>query len=278
MDTKRDDPSNKLVPVDEAKLEEVSKAGDKESTSGEARSQDLREIISARKGRSRKRDSSISSASSSGSNGSDNRQRRRKRTRRRSNSDSSRDSEVKRDRKKPEKFDDEKKQARYEEFLQRQKERRAEDSSRQGSFRETNLDARGRRRGNGDGRFQRNFERSSRMEKIGLGHEKGTSLRRLPEFGLAKSECQRPCKTMGGYCVFVSGIHEETSKDELEDRFFDYGTVNKLVLPRHRQTGKLRGYAVVVFEHAADAKEAIDEVNNTELMGETVKVGWLFIE
>jgi len=164
-------------------------------------------------------------------------------------------------------FKDKDKQARYEEFKRNQRIHR--------DTKQVDKNDHERRRGPD---LSRKYYQSSQLSKIGRGHDRGATLRRLPETGAAKSMCSEPCKSIDGYAIFASGLHEETSKEDIEDKFGDFGTVKRLILPRNRKTGMLRGYALIKYEHGADAQDAIDALNKTQMLGQTLNVGWVFIK
>jgi hypothetical protein len=72
--------------------------------------------------------------------------------------------------------------------------------------------------------------------------------------------------------LFVGGLSFETSTDELREAFSKFGNVLDAAVISDRSTGRSRGFGFVTFEHAADALQAIAQMNGSELDGRTLKV------
>ena len=90
------------------------------------------------------------------------------------------------------------------------------------------------------------------------------------------SEKFKPLKSIEGYILFCRNINEEATEDEIEDLFNIYGIVKKLQLDLNRKTGNLKGYALIEYETLAEAEDAIKNLDNTEFMGQKIKVDFAF--
>merc|ERR1719181_2593575 len=82
--------------------------------------------------------------------------------------------------------------------------------------------------------------RGGRFEKVTPNEEEGEEVK------------GQPLKSVEGWCIFVSGLHQDTPEEDLIVRFEEYG----------------------------EAKSAIDEMNGQELLGmdDVLQVGWAFLQ
>ncbi|GFT92445.1 peptidyl-prolyl cis-trans isomerase E [Nephila pilipes] len=72
--------------------------------------------------------------------------------------------------------------------------------------------------------------------------------------------------------VYVGGLAEEVNKDIIHAAFIPFGEIIDIQIPLDYETQKHRGFAFVEFEAAEEAAAAIDNMNDSELFGRTIRV------
>ncbi len=72
--------------------------------------------------------------------------------------------------------------------------------------------------------------------------------------------------------IFVGNLSYQTTQDELEAAFSQYGSVERVSLIRDRDTGQSRGFAFVEMANPEEANKAITGLNGRELNGRAMNV------
>lgn len=72
--------------------------------------------------------------------------------------------------------------------------------------------------------------------------------------------------------IFAGNLSCRTSEEQVRKIFQEYGTVEKVELVYDRGTGRSRGFAFVFMRNDHEARNAIQQLNNTNLDGKTMKV------
>ncbi|XP_048759992.2 peptidyl-prolyl cis-trans isomerase E-like [Ostrea edulis] len=72
--------------------------------------------------------------------------------------------------------------------------------------------------------------------------------------------------------VYVGGLAEEVDEKTLHAAFIPFGDILDIQVPLDYETEKHRGFAFVEFELAEDAAAAIDNMNDSEMFGRTLRV------
>ncbi|CAI2351982.1 unnamed protein product [Caenorhabditis sp. 36 PRJEB53466] len=74
--------------------------------------------------------------------------------------------------------------------------------------------------------------------------------------------------------LYVGGFNEEVTEKVLMAAFIPFGDVVAISIPMDYETGKHRGFGFVEFDLAEDAAMAIDNMNESELFGKTIRVNF----
>jgi len=72
--------------------------------------------------------------------------------------------------------------------------------------------------------------------------------------------------------IYVGNLSYETTSNDLQDAFAEFGDVSKANVISDRETGRSKGFAFVEMSSAVDAQNAIDALNDQDLHGRTLKV------
>ena len=85
-----------------------------------------------------------------------------------------------------------------------------------------------------------------------------------------------PLRSVEGWVIFVTGIHEEAEEEDIREVFCDYGRIKSIVLNADRKTGVPKGYALVEFLERDKAQDAINALHGKKLLGKRIGVHWAF--
>lgn len=72
--------------------------------------------------------------------------------------------------------------------------------------------------------------------------------------------------------LYVGGLETNVDEKILESAFIPFGEIIMVNIPKNYETEDHRGFGFVEFEQKEDAAEAIDNLNESEMFGKTIKV------
>ena len=72
--------------------------------------------------------------------------------------------------------------------------------------------------------------------------------------------------------IYVGNLSYDVTEDDIREVFAEYGTVNKVTLPKDRETGRVLGFAFVEMPHGREAVKAIKGLNTLRLHGTGIRV------
>ncbi len=72
--------------------------------------------------------------------------------------------------------------------------------------------------------------------------------------------------------IYVGNLPYQTTEQDLESLFTEYGQVNSVAIIVDRQTGRSRGFGFVEMENESEATSAIEGLNERELGGRNLVI------
>jgi RNA recognition motif-containing protein len=72
--------------------------------------------------------------------------------------------------------------------------------------------------------------------------------------------------------IYVGNLSYDATEEDIRQAFAPYGEVASVNIIMDRETGRSRGFAFVEMPDGAEAKEAIEKVNLTDIAGRSVSV------
>ena len=72
--------------------------------------------------------------------------------------------------------------------------------------------------------------------------------------------------------LYVGGLDEGVTEKTLEAAFLPFGDLVRILLPKDATTGTHRGFGFVEFEEADDAKQAEDNMDDSQMYGRVLRV------
>merc|ERR1711862_443251 len=85
-----------------------------------------------------------------------------------------------------------------------------------------------------------------------------------------------PAKSIEGWVIIVSGVHEEAQEDDVFEASAEYGDIKNLHLNLDRRAGFVKGYAFIEYEDKNEADKAIKGMDGQVLLDQKLSVQWAF--
>merc|ERR1711990_107102 len=90
-------------------------------------------------------------------------------------------------------------------------------------------------------------------------------------------EIVAPIKSIEGWIIFVTGIHQSVRESDLFELFAEFGEIQNLHLNLDRQNGLVKGYALVEYRDKDHADLARSDMDGKEILGKKISVDWAFV-
>lgn len=72
--------------------------------------------------------------------------------------------------------------------------------------------------------------------------------------------------------MYVSNLSFQTTEEDLNNLFSQFGNVSSAKIITDRETGRSRGFGFVEMDVVTEAREAMSNLNDKEVLGRTMSV------
>ncbi|KAL1896706.1 hypothetical protein Cpir12675_002654 [Ceratocystis pirilliformis] len=84
-------------------------------------------------------------------------------------------------------------------------------------------------------------------------------------------------RSVEGWIIAVSNLHEEMDEESLLDQFREFGEIKSMHMNLDRRSGYAKGYALIEYATLDEARQAIDSMRKEKMLDQTINVDFAFV-